>query len=462
MNWLRGLTLLDAATGATLGEIRAKKWSDLEFSGDGKLIASARGDVGGADVWDVATRRRVTSVDAVRAVSPPTSLSRSALTEACWPLGGDGVTSPRTILRIVDVRTGAPSSELDQTGAGVGGLEFSQDGRLLVVDGLAENVASLWDVASGTQIGARLSVGSRGAFADLSSDGRRLLMTADNGEGAVWDIDPESWARRACAIANRTLTREGVGRVPARPAVRARLHVARGEEVRMHANDGALLGRRLKGAKGLALLGAAVLMGALLVSIDDGSASDGASAGIGGTVEDRTHQDEYRPRWSPPRALRHQCGRERVVGAWWKPRDPVRLPPRSTSSVQRPAWSPDGRTIAFVGMDDDGNTDVYVVGADGLGQQRLTRHPGVDGNPAWSPDGRKIAFTRRVGDVLTGKTHIYVMNADGSGQRRLTRGHVHFSVAWSPDGQKMLFERGNPRHPDVGPVPGDFPRSSTS
>ncbi len=44
----------------------------------------------------------------------------------------------------------------------------------------------------------------------------------------------------------------------------------------MHADDGALLGRRLKGAKGLALLGAAVLTGALVVSIDDGSASDGA------------------------------------------------------------------------------------------------------------------------------------------------------------------------------------------
>ena len=122
---------------------------------------------------------------------------------------------------------------------------------------------------------------------------------------------------------------------------------------------------------------------------------------------------------------------------------------------ERPAWSPDGRKIAFLGMGDDGNVDVYVVGADGLGQRRLTRHPGVDGNPAWSPDGRKIAFTRRAREFGAGKTHIYVMNADGSGQRRLTHGHVHFSVAWSPDGQKMLFERMNPRHP--GGVAGGFP-----
>ena len=62
------------------------------------------------------------------------------------------------------MRTGELLRELDQGGAGVGGLEFSQDGRLLVVGGLAENVASLWDVASGTQIGAKLTVGSRAAF----------------------------------------------------------------------------------------------------------------------------------------------------------------------------------------------------------------------------------------------------------------------------------------------------------
>jgi WD40 repeat protein len=206
LNYLRGLTLLDAATGATLGEIRAKKRSDLAFSGDGKLIASARGDVGGADVWDVATRRRITSVDAVHqgyAADYAVALSSDG---SMLALGGDG--SPRTILRIVDVRTGELLHEFDQTGAGVGGLQFSQDDRLLVVTGLSDNSTSLWDVASGTQISARLSVGSRGAGSDLSPDGRRLLMTADNGEGAVWDIDPASWARRACAIANRTLTRE--------------------------------------------------------------------------------------------------------------------------------------------------------------------------------------------------------------------------------------------------------------
>ena len=226
----------------------------------------------------------------------------------------------------------------------------------------------------------------------------------------------------------------------------------------MHAGDGALLGRRLKGTKGLALLGAAaVLIGALLVSIDDGSASDGAVslasaapskiAFIGASTD-------------PGGEVRFELYVINADGSG--SRGPLETARATLDTVQYeltsdPTWSPDGRTIAFAGMDDDDNTDVYVVGADGLGEQRLTRHPGVDANPAWSPDGRKIAFTRRVGDyVPPGKTHIYVMNADGSGQRRLAQGYVHFSVAWSPDVQKMLFERPNPRHPAVGANPKDF------
>ena len=43
---------------------------------------------------------------------------------------------------------------------------------------------------------------------DLSPDGRRLLITSSDGTRAVWEIDPESWARRACELANRTLTRD--------------------------------------------------------------------------------------------------------------------------------------------------------------------------------------------------------------------------------------------------------------
>jgi hypothetical protein len=43
---------------------------------------------------------------------------------------------------------------------------------------------------------------------DFSPDSRRLLVTTGDGQGAVWDVDPSSWATRACVLANRKLTRE--------------------------------------------------------------------------------------------------------------------------------------------------------------------------------------------------------------------------------------------------------------
>ena len=110
-----------------------------------------------------------------------------------------------------------------------------------------------------------------------------------------------------------------------------------------------------------------------------------------------------------------------------------------------PAWSPDGRRIAFV-SERDGNAEIYVVNADRTGQRNLTRDPGYEGDPAWSPDGRKIAFASGSRSCMSGpracvgNTEVYVMNADGSGKRRLTRvPRDDFAPAWSPDGRRIAF-----------------------
>jgi TolB protein len=69
------------------------------------------------------------------------------------------------------------------------------------------------------------------------------------------------------------------------------------------------------------------------------------------------------------------------------------------------------------------------MNAHGSGQRNLTRNPARDGAPAWSPDGRTIAFH----SSRDRNNEIYVMHADGSGQRNLTRNRYHdFSFAWSP------------------------------
>jgi TolB protein len=108
-----------------------------------------------------------------------------------------------------------------------------------------------------------------------------------------------------------------------------------------------------------------------------------------------------------------------------------------------PAWSPDGRKIAFISRR-DGRLEIYVVNADGSGLRRLTHSPRGEYSPAWSPDGREIAFLR----LTRQRGELYVMNADGSGERRLTytkNPNVHIwslaltAAPWSPDGRMLAF-----------------------
>jgi Tol biopolymer transport system component len=92
------------------------------------------------------------------------------------------------------------------------------------------------------------------------------------------------------------------------------------------------------------------------------------------------------------------------------------LTPMPVGASAAPAWSPDGRKLTFVSYR-NGNSEVYVMNANGSGQRSLTRNPAFDGDPAWSPDGRKIAFVSHRDDSYG----VYVMNADGSGQRKLAQ-----------------------------------------
>ena len=93
-----------------------------------------------------------------------------------------------------------------------------------------------------------------------------------------------------------------------------------------------------------------------------------------------------------------------------------------------PAFSSDGSQIAFM-SNRDGNPDLYVVNADGTGEaRRLTNHPGIDVSPTWSPNGQQIAFT----SDRTGAPQIYVVGADGTGLRRLTYETYCDRPTWSP------------------------------
>jgi WD40 repeat protein len=108
-----GVRLWDVATGAGLGTIGSGEAGNLALSADGAMIAFARPDRGGAEIWDAATRTLIVAVDG--SLPPFCDLS----------------------------------------------VALSPDGRMLAVGGF-EPVASLWDVGTGTHIGPQLTAGTAG------------------------------------------------------------------------------------------------------------------------------------------------------------------------------------------------------------------------------------------------------------------------------------------------------------
>jgi TolB protein len=91
--------------------------------------------------------------------------------------------------------------------------------------------------------------------------------------------------------------------------------------------------------------------------------------------------------------------------------------PRSAGSDTAPAFSPDGRSIAF-NSDRAGPHDLYVLELERRTVARVTTKLAVRAQPSWSRDGRRILFSAGA----TGVEEVYVVNADGTGLTRLTRG----------------------------------------
>lgn len=104
-----------------------------------------------------------------------------------------------------------------------------------------------------------------------------------------------------------------------------------------------------------------------------------------------------------------------------------------------PAWSPDGKKVSFQSTR-DGNSEIYVMDADGANLIRLTDEKGDEGCPKWSPDGKGIIYHSQNLSHAGAPYDVFVMNSDGSNKINLTNNPARDSWAsWSPDGKRIAF-----------------------
>ena len=115
--------------------------------------------------------------------------------------------------------------------------------------------------------------------------------------------------------------------------------------------------------------------------------------------------------------------------------------PGNMVRIKDVAWSPDGHQLAFAADADLPTRDIYVVNTDyvlneeGIGLRQLTQHPGEDRTPAWSPEGRKIAFY----STRNESGGIFLMDADGKNITELTDEGEN-TPSWSPNGKQIAVD----------------------
>jgi Tol biopolymer transport system component len=159
-----------------------------------------------------------------------------------------------------------------------------------------------------------------------------------------------------------------------------------------------------------------------------------------GTVRvTNTNQGDEQPSWSAD-GKRIVFSREGAIFEVPATGGPAHRVGRGLGNAQDPAFSPDGKLIAYdYRRPGFSNREIYVMNADGTGIRQLTSLRYVSGIPAWSPNGKTLAFQS---NVLNGKNEIYTVQAAGGKPTRVTTSEIDaIQPDWTPDGSGITFSR---------------------
>ena len=124
----------------------------------------------------------------------------------------------------------------------------------------------------------------------------------------------------------------------------------------------------------------------------------------------------------------------------------------SAEPLMSPAWSPDGRKLAYVSFESR-NSAIYVQTLRSGARERVSARPGVNSAPAWSPDGRRLALTLSRQD---GNLDVYTLDLATQVLTRLTRRpSIDTEASWSPDGESLYFTSDRGGSPQVYRIAAD-------
>lgn len=118
---------------------------------------------------------------------------------------------------------------------------------------------------------------------------------------------------------------------------------------------------------------------------------------------------------------------------------------RSHQPLMSPAWTPDGKQLAYVSFAGH-QAQIYLQSLATGKRHRLLAAPGINGAPAFSPDGSKMAVVL----TKTGNPNIYELNLVTKQMRPITSGwSIDTEPAWSPDGRSLLFTSNRDGSPQI-------------